>query len=1307
MESIPLSRIACEACTVMLLDGSIAQSFIQVPVDKNEPRLTISTSGNHGLPGRDGMMGGDGFLNGGRGHDATPGEDGTRGEDAFENIVGFTSCDKDRTFQINHFHPFTMTLTNYTFDQNFDKSRVFLKARGGNGGSGGAGRQGGRGGKGRRGIDATEHSIGTDGGQGGTGGDGSNGGDGGDGGHSADIRIYVKQVDLDLLSAIAQINAGSPSGGRGGKPGDGGIGGPGGDGGNSYTWTESYRDSDGDTRYTTHTNRGGRSGASGLHGRIGMAGRDGLAGRSGNVSFWMYIPAEASSNGEPSLVEANTMYDLRLKSTSIVGGNFHIFEPNMCLSLLHLLVENHGDLESPVKLEFDINRACNSFIVPTHLQNPKVTTVIPARSQGIITDQPLGFAICDQPFVGNNLSLSIDTTLSIQAIAPRTAAILPGFHDNLYRFRIEYPVELTVASGRRAVLANGLIPLAIKLHNKSILSMGIQDNFSSPRSMTQKRKVTVVVEMLPFEDGDGILPGAHGPQFEITMPTNEMIGDNKSSDRDRYESNMRYFKQFRISTQGGRYGYQYEEAQRKNMSPSVARFTLNEQPVVFEIEHIPAQNEWLLGASLRLLPNQLSAYTKISLAYSLYLSDPYYYTHGLESPSANSHIAERPKHLQAGLPSCISTPIPARLIQREVHSIQVAEPCDFFKANSLANKANESSPPSPNALASIATRGAPIVPSTTSSVVSGFGSSVVFLVINSEVSKKEIHYWMELVRSLAGLYEVMIWNISLYNGVSYDQHECSFRRCAKDSLVIFLNTPFILPQRQNDGVCLPISYLNTADIFEAARRSGLRTYILNTGSDQKEMTQRLNDVRMRSMPSRLFESATIRDLPGPKKLVESLIHSYSSCSNEHLPNPSSDTISDGKLLLDSGGYHKVSLKLYRVLRQPTNAEFTEKYQELIKDLAESRPDRSYYIDKRFHSEIQITGIIRKRYEIGILEIRRGLDRTYASIACKTRYEQDLVMLKDVIFQIDQTSQVSTSQSIGSDAPFDLFVIIKLLPFTRKLILLDTLASSHTTTIMSMNRITLVQTAVLQGILSDIVDEQYVLFHATINNNNKLIKSNKITDLLIILKELVQFSFQYITINSIISIHLRDLYIKVAALVQCYPNEWLVFSHCMIQPTHDYLLHCIQKIDPLITKKVYNQHWKTIWRDAKVTPANRKETLQRWMTIYRDPFGSMTSGRVWMNHWTRFPDEYEIIKNEELHYYPPGYEIDTNLTSFFHEGDDLTNEILNTSAHCVLRHSPFVKGNPDDLYHYLSKEERMDKCNDNNVIVQVSGLSLDK
>jgi len=105
---------------------------------------------------------------------------------------------------------------------------ILLSSCGGAGGRGGVGGNGQGGGHGRNGMNATAEMGGTNGGPGGNGGDAGDGTSGAHGGKAGNIKLLIKEEDLDLLVAMDPPQV---KGGKGGKAGTNGVPGTGGQGG--------------------------------------------------------------------------------------------------------------------------------------------------------------------------------------------------------------------------------------------------------------------------------------------------------------------------------------------------------------------------------------------------------------------------------------------------------------------------------------------------------------------------------------------------------------------------------------------------------------------------------------------------------------------------------------------------------------------------------------------------------------------------------------------------------------------------------------------------------------------------------------------------------------------------------------------------------------------------------------------------------------------------------------------------------------------------------------------------------------------
>ena len=112
---------------------------------------------------------------------------------------------------------------------------ITITACGGQGGRGGSGGNGQGGGNGVNGQPATQDKSGTNGGPGGAGGIAGDGTSGAAGGKAGQIKVVLKEEDLDLLLAVKEIDVKGGQGGKAGMNGKPGPGGQGGRGGTSYT----------------------------------------------------------------------------------------------------------------------------------------------------------------------------------------------------------------------------------------------------------------------------------------------------------------------------------------------------------------------------------------------------------------------------------------------------------------------------------------------------------------------------------------------------------------------------------------------------------------------------------------------------------------------------------------------------------------------------------------------------------------------------------------------------------------------------------------------------------------------------------------------------------------------------------------------------------------------------------------------------------------------------------------------------------------------------------------------------------------
>lgn len=329
-----------------------------------------------GRRGADGVDGADGDAG------ASPGADGARGEDAGPAEGGapggrirvVLASDPGRE-TIATLHGDTRGAgANQRIDTEVDfvtAGEIVLVARGGRGGDGGTGGDGGPGARGRKGTDATRYSSGGNGGPGGDGGDGGNGTDGARGGDGGEIVVRTTDEDTHLLMLLAHDVRGG-KGGKEGVNGAGGAGGSGGSGGSSYSWTETetYRDSNGDsqTRTTWHSNSGGSAGPDGRDGRYGNAVvADGEDGRDGSFAIEVLDKnATVGAGNDAPVARYPSRYDLRLRRFVHTNDNDDgIYEPEEKVVLSRIAIENVGGMPTPAHHDIRIAIRDDGWIAPS------------------------------------------------------------------------------------------------------------------------------------------------------------------------------------------------------------------------------------------------------------------------------------------------------------------------------------------------------------------------------------------------------------------------------------------------------------------------------------------------------------------------------------------------------------------------------------------------------------------------------------------------------------------------------------------------------------------------------------------------------------------------------------------------------------------------------------------------------------------------------------------------------------------------------------------------------------------------------
>lgn len=422
--------------------------------------VVVRVDGAPGAHGRDGADGSNGWSggDGGRGENASPAK---RGQDAGQIALKLRSSAGDPRssadaveikgqVQLPGGTPspqgFNQQLTWDAFGS------LVVSARGGRGGDGGRGGNGGRGGDGRDGSDATRSSSGGNGGRGGDGGDGGLGSDGADGGKGGLIRLEMALPDTYLLMAVADSEAPvdlveGGKGGRCGAHGRGGSGGSGGRGGSSYSWTETetYRDSQGNTqtRTTHHSNPGGSSGFSGSSGHSPTAPLH-PGQNAPNGLFEIHVRDAASGQLQIYAARYDLAHDYFSYHEAQSLDADDIFEPGEWVDVRGFVARNIGKMPTPPMQRVRLILGASQWIWPA--QDELFITKSLGPGEVVAVEGVLRFQIPrpqivkpGAPFVGHDQVIPQAWQLGVEP--PGVSAALTPFQRRYQHFACALPLE--------------------------------------------------------------------------------------------------------------------------------------------------------------------------------------------------------------------------------------------------------------------------------------------------------------------------------------------------------------------------------------------------------------------------------------------------------------------------------------------------------------------------------------------------------------------------------------------------------------------------------------------------------------------------------------------------------------------------------------------------------------------------------------------------------------------------------------------------------------------------------------------------
>lgn len=418
-------------------------------------------------------------------------------------------------------------------------------------------------------------------------------------------------------------------------------------------------------------------------------------------------------------------------------------------------------------------------------------------------------------------------------------------------------------------------------------------------------------------------------------------------------------------------------------------YNLGNGPVYFDIPVLTGKKYEAVTGSLVCQPGCVAPYTAVTIQVTLQLGD-------IDHPSTLSDASD---------------------IQRVTHSFHMVEECGVFPVCACPEVAFSAFSEKSDTVGfgfeadavpvSAATSATPLVTPTYR------GGNHLLLVVNGSTSSGEIQLWRTLAAALQ--MSIVCYDAAYYNGFGYCMETVHILEQMQGGLVVILNNAYYRnddPAYQNNAFYVN-QFLRTSAIFEAARRSSIRTYVVNGNAGL--------DIRQLAYPSEGF----IRYVPHTSRsaFVQAASKQPFVQSSECLP-PTHDFVS-------------VSTKC--VFYSPSEKKLIEKTEGLGEMLSKARPDRTYFTIPHYDKEkLSTSFLFVSKYRAGEVQCRRGLDNTNA-----------LIGMWDL--------------KVGNNAlPRDhYFAALKLLPYEKKLSLLCA-ADVHFHLLVS--------DILVDAVLSDVADE---------------------------------------------------------------------------------------------------------------------------------------------------------------------------------------------------------------------------------------------
>jgi hypothetical protein len=445
------------------------------------------------------------------------------------------------------------------------------------------------------------------------------------------------------------------------------------------------------------------------------------------------------------------------------------------------------------------------------------------------------------------------------------------------------------------------------------------------------------------------------------------------------------------------------------------------------------------------------------------------------------------------------------------------------------------------------------------------------LVVSGTTTAQEVEYWSRCFRQVG--FSTCVFNVALYQGLSYKFPKFNFCEQVSGRIVVILNKPYIRDDQPEyfDKLFYPLDFLEQSEMFEAARRRGVRTLVVNYSTTSQPKSTHHQNFRKYTLPMAALGTNKVdresTSFDGRTELYVE-VRSQGCARDELLPEK----------------YEYCRIKLFRALFKPKESDFDNRMSALAEKIKICRPDRTYYLAKAFEEAVKGSGskaLVFQRYDCGDIELRRGLDTTYAMLA--------------------STESSAANPVTSRPENVTTFVLFKLLPLRRKLELFVSLALDEKPA----------HSIAAQAIISDIADEQKV-FLGCVKELALLwgSKQQRLGGWLVGLETLQTFDF-----SDLCRIEggggaekLKEMLLKIAHMATKYNKAHMIKSNFLAKAVLESCFAIMRSYLNITTEAEFNN----LIQEFAATQ-QQSEDAEQIRTRLMDPFGVAVEYQF--NHWS--------------------------------------------------------------------------------------------